>query len=189
MSPQDLGDGGQNPEVKHWNASGWIKVSLIMDSGTAKSAAHIGRECVAHRTSSRPPLVVWQSTTVALFGVLRHSAFTASRVVSGSLASIAVEVVLLGPVRPARRHHARVPRSHGQRTCQPGLHPTPGHGTRALVRDGKELAAPHADASFPPRPGRGLTNVDGDGDGGHPHARQRMHLQTTITSPCGWGIG
>ena len=37
---------------------------------------------------------------------------------------------------------------------------------------------------FPSRPGRGLTTVDGDGGGGHPHSRQRMHLQTIITSPC-----
>ena len=30
--------------------------------------------------------------------------------------------------------------------------------------------------------------VDGDGGDEHPHSRQRMHLQTTITSPCGQGI-
>ena len=47
---------------------------------------------------------------------------------SGSLVSRALEVVLLGPVRPARRHHARVPRSHGQ--CA-GQSDTP-DGNRAL---------------------------------------------------------
>ena len=50
------------------------------------------------------------------------------------------------------------------------------------VRDGKELPAQHVDAALP---GRGLTTAGGDGDYEHPHARQRMHLQTIITSPCG----
>ena len=54
--------------------------------------------------------------------------------------------------------------------------------------DGKELPAPHADASLPLRPGRGLTTVDGEGGDEHQHAPQRMHLQTIITSPRVFGL-
>ena len=114
----------------------------------------------------------WQATTGVHIGSLGfHTAqslalpaFIFSPIVSRSLVSTVVGVVLLGHMCPARRHHARVPRSHGQRTCQSGLYPTPGHGTRALesfgrgsgetqhvwpnMRDGKELPAQHADASL-----------------------------------------
>ena len=43
--------------------------------------------------------------------------------------------------------------------------------------DGKELQAPRADASLLPRPGRGLTPVEGDCGDKHPHARWRMHVR------------
>ena len=54
--------------------------------------------------------------------------------------------------------------------------------------DGKELPATEADASLPPRLGRGLTPVDGDVDDEHPHARQRMHVQEIITSRVDKGL-
>ena len=51
-----------------------------------------------------------------------------------------------------------------------------------------ELPVPEAGGSLPPRPGRGLTTVDGDGDDEHPHARQRMHVQKIITSRVDKGL-
>ena len=43
------------PEVKHLSDSGWIKRSLVVDSGAAESAAQVGRECGFHRTCTTPP--------------------------------------------------------------------------------------------------------------------------------------
>ena len=50
-----------------------------------------------------------------------------------------------------------------------------------IVRDGKELPAPQADASLHPRPGRRLTLLDRDGDDEHP-GRQRVQAQKITTS-------
>ena len=126
---------GRNHRSKTSSDSGWIEVSATMDSGTAVAAAQIGRECVAHRASTRPaPGGTARPPRQRISGEARLSAFIACRVVSGSLFSIAVEVVLLGIVRPARRHHARVPRSRGQ--CA-GQSNTLGHGKRALESLGR----------------------------------------------------
>ena len=54
---QDLGDGGQIPEVQNLSDSGWIRMSATMDSGAAATANQIGRVCVVHRTSTTPALV------------------------------------------------------------------------------------------------------------------------------------
>ena len=59
-----------------------------------------------------------------------------------------------------------------------------GNAASLVQHDGKGPPAPHAGGSLPSRPGRGLTTVDGDGGDEHPNARQRMHLQTIITSQC-----
>ena len=110
--------------------------------------------------------------------------------------------VLLGHGRPARRHHARVPRSHGQRilvnppytwtrqaSCLIYFDETLAE-TQHLwrnMRDGKKLPAPHADAclfSLRDLDAASLLWMAMVSDGGHPHSRQRMHLQTIITSPC-----
>ena len=173
--PRSWGWRCRNPRRKHLNASGWIKViSSLMDSGTAKSAAHIGRECVAHRSSSRPLLVVWQSTTEAHFGGASAFYFHCqSRRVGISGFHCGGELCCLAT---GAQHDVTMGAYRGRKRSTPG----------ATCVIGKELAAPHADASFPAATWTTASRtVDGDGDGGHPHARQRTHLQTTITSPCG----
>ena len=97
-------------------------------------------------------------------------------------------VVLHRHGRPARRHHWRLPRSHGQRACQLSTHlgealAETQHVWRHM-RDGIELPAPQADDSWH-RATRTQTLVDGDGDDGQPHTRQRRHVQKVITSRVG----
>ena len=143
-----------------------------MDSGTANSAAHIGRECVAHRTSSRPPLVVWQSTTVAHFGGASALNFHCqSRRVGISGFHCGGELCCLAPCAQhdaiMRAYHARTDNALVNRVSTQHLDTVrellnlldealaeTQHARRNMC-DGKELPAPHADASFPLRPGRG----------------------------------
>ena len=124
----------QKPEFKNLDGSGWIEMSATMYSGAAVTAAHIGCECVATRS---PQECI--SGASAFHTAESHAlpAFISSPIVSRSLVSIVVGAALLGHGRPARRHHAPVPRLQGQRTCHSGLHQTPGHGTRALEPFGR----------------------------------------------------
>ena len=205
MSLQDLADGGQKPELRNLSGSGWIEMSATMDSGAAVTAAQIGRESFIghlppplleaghHRSAYRAPRL--SHCTIACTSCL-HS----TPIVSRSL----VSVVLRGQ---RRAHHDVILRAYHGGTdgalvnrvstqhldmarellnlLDEALAKT--HARRNM-RDGKELPAPHTDASLPPRPGVRLTAVDGDGGDEHPHTRQRLHLQTIITSPCGQGV-
>ena len=93
MSSKILEMAGRNPRSQTLSDPVWIKVSRVMDSGTAKSAAHIGRECVVH-----PHHTWWQATTGVHFGSLgfhtaeslAFPAFISSHIVSRSLVSIMV---------------------------------------------------------------------------------------------------
>ena len=93
--------------------SGWIKMSLIMDSGAAESAAQVGRECVARRRSTRPlpggrPPGWRISGRVGGCGCLLSLPVASCR----DLRFPQRSVLRCLAVRPARRHHARVPRSY-----------------------------------------------------------------------------
>ena len=120
-------DGGQKPEDKILIESGWIEMSATMDSGVAVTAGVHIGRIGFHTAQSLASSCLY---------------FQSHRVqISGFHGG---GVVLLSHGRPARRHHGRVPRSQTQHA-------------RRNMRYGKELAAPHADASFPPRPGGGPT--------------------------------
>ena len=91
---------GRNPRSKTLSESGWIKMSATMDSGAAETVAQIGRECVAHRTSTTPPLVAGHHRsahrgasfprTFTQHNRLRPLAFISSPIVSRSLVSMVV---------------------------------------------------------------------------------------------------
>ena len=94
QSVEDFGDAARGETL-----AGCIKVSAIMDSGTAESVASDRRECVADRRATRPPLVVFHHGS-AFFTVARHNRMLpllpphlppppsiASRVVNRSLVS------------------------------------------------------------------------------------------------------
>ena len=202
MSLQDLADGGQKPELRNLSGSGWIEMSATMDSGAAVTAAQIGRESfIGHL-----PHHSWrQATTGVHFGSLGfHTAQSLAfpAFISGFRCG---GVVLLGQRRAhhdviMRAYHARTDNALVNRVSTQHLDTArellnlldeslaETQHARRNMRDGKEPPAPQADASCPPRPGVRLTAVDDDGGDEQPHTRQRMHLQTTITSPCGWGI-
>ena len=207
MSSKILEMAGRNPRSQTLSDPVWIKVSRVMDSGTAKSAAHIGRECVVHRTSTTPHLVAGPYRSAHRETRLSHCTiacvFLPSFPVPSCPRSLVSIVVAWYCLATGAQHDVlmRACHSHAQRTCQSDLHPAPDTARELLnlldealaetqharrnMRDGKELPAPHVDASFPPRPGRDLNAVDDDGGDEHPHTRLCMHLQTTITSPCG----
>ena len=184
MSPQDLGEGGQKPEVKHLNASGWIKVSLIMDSGTAKSAAHIGCECVAHRTSTRPPLADHHGS--AFWGASAFYFHCQSRRVGISGFHCGGELCCLAPCAQhdviMRAYHARTANALVNRVSTQHLDTArellylldealaETQHTRATCVTGK-CYEPHMPTPLSLRDlDAGLTTVDGGGGDEHPHS-------------------
>ena len=96
MSSKVLEMAARSPRSNISNDLGCIKVSAITDSGTAKSVAQIGRECVAERRSTRPFLVAFHHGSALGGPRLSHGtlvcsslAFIASRVVNRPLVSSA----------------------------------------------------------------------------------------------------
>ena len=142
------------------------------------TAAQIGRECVAHRRSTRPPPAAGHHGSGH-----RESRLSHCRITCCSCLHFAVPLCpdLWFPLWWSSIAWSRAPsttsscaRTTLTRTTRLsiGSPPTPGHGTRALEslgrgsggnaaslaqHDGKGPPAPHADASLPSRPGRGLT--------------------------------
>ena len=94
---QDLTHGGQKSEVNTLSHSSWIKVSVIIDSGAVESAAQIGMESVAHRRSTRSPLVAghtrsaFQEPRPSQCTIACSSCLHCQCVVSRSMVSIIVE--------------------------------------------------------------------------------------------------
>ena len=137
---------GMAPEVKRLSDSGCIKVSAIMDSGTAESVAQIGVS--ASLIGELRDRLWWLSTTVA-HSSLSHgtnrmlplpppsppSPSLHCRARREQISGFQCGVVLLGHGCPARLCRARVPRSHGQCARQSD---TPEHGKRASL--GRALA-------------------------------------------------
>ena len=88
----------------------------------------------------------------------------------------------------------RAPRSHADNALANLVHPTRGHGMRALQTLGRGSGGNAARVMercrlcHKPTPlgelDANLLQVDHDGDDDQPHALQRMHLQKLITSPC-----
>ena len=165
-----LGMADRNPRSKTLSDSGWIKMSATMDSGAAVTAAHTGRECVAHRRSTRPPLVVWQATTVEHFGEASASYLHCLSRLVGISGFHRGGVVLLGPCAQhdviMRANHARTAKALVNLIHLDTASELLNHLDEALaeaqhvwrhVRDGIEPPAPQADASLLPRPGRRLT--------------------------------
>ena len=98
MSSKVLEMAARSPRSNISNDSGCIKVSATMDSGTAKSVAQIGRDCVADRRSTRQPLVAFHHGGAFGGPPLSHGtlvcsspAFFASPVVNRPLVSSTVE--------------------------------------------------------------------------------------------------
>ena len=126
-----LGMADRNPRCNTWATQVKLRCRSSWTEGpqSALRRSAVGASFIGHL----PHEPWWQSTTVAHIGSLGfHTAqslalpaFSSSPIVSRSPVSIVVGVVLLGPVRPARRHHAPVSRSHGQRA---GQSDTLGHG-------------------------------------------------------------
>ena len=107
------------------NDSGRIQVSAIMDSGTAESVAQIGRECVADRRSSRPPLVAFHHGSAFGRPRLLHGRIACSpclhcqsrRVLISGFSTVVEQYCLATGAQHDVIMRAS-PRLHEQRTCQ-----------------------------------------------------------------------